>query len=368
MTKTHDLAVVGAGFAGLAAAKAAAAHGLDVVVLDRQSHAGARVRTTGILVKEAAEEAPIPQQLVRSIRRVRLYAPNLRHFDLASPGYYFLVTETHGLMRWFANRTKALGAELRWGETFSDARIDADRVVIGSAGVAARMLIGADGPRSEVARRFGLGINRAFLVGAEAEIESVRGIDDCLHVFLDRELARGYIAWVVPAPNGLAQVGLACRPPARPNLAKFIEKAGRVFDFSDARIVGRRGGPIPVGGRVSPIANQHVLLTGDAAGLVSPLTAGGIHTALHYGRLAGRAAAAWLDGKGPPPGPVIEREYPRFRWKRTMRGAADRMMPDPLVDAVIGLPPMRRLARLVFFHTRGLASAEAWRDVFRGEG
>ena len=50
------------------------------------------------------------------------------------------------------------------------------------------------------------------------------------------------------------------------------------------RILSRRGGPIPCSGIVRPLATEQVMLIGDAAGMVSPLTAGGIHNALRFGR------------------------------------------------------------------------------------
>jgi choline dehydrogenase-like flavoprotein len=63
MTRRWDLAVIGAGFAGLAAAHAAAARGLRVVVMDRKSEAGERPHTTGLLVKEVADEWDVPGNL-----------------------------------------------------------------------------------------------------------------------------------------------------------------------------------------------------------------------------------------------------------------------------------------------------------------
>lgn len=367
MDKSYDVIVVGAGFAGLAGARAAANHGLRVAVIDRQSGPGGRLRTSGILVKEAAEMAPVPANLTREIRRIRLYAPDLRHFDLASPGYYFLVTRTAGLMGWYARRAQAAGVEIIWKRAFTGARRDAGSITLDGGDLRSRYLIGADGARSAVARQFQLGRNRRYLVGSEAEFAGVRGVDECLHVFVDNRLAPGYIGWVVPNLGGVTQVGLACRTPTRPRLAAFVSKAARIFDFTEARLVGRRGGPIPVGGRVAPFAGKLVVLTGDAAGLVSPLTAGGIHTALHHGSLAGRAVARYLDGEIADPGAVLARQYPNFLCKGLMRRAADRGLPDPLANMVLGLAPVRRIARLVFFHNRGLASVEAWRELFRRE-
>src|ERR1700750_2044729 len=101
--KTYDLVIVGASFAGLACARTAALRGLKVAVLERKKDPGALVRTTGILVKEVAEDVDVSSHLTRRVRGVRLYAPNARHTDHWAPGYYFLATDTPNLLRWMAD-------------------------------------------------------------------------------------------------------------------------------------------------------------------------------------------------------------------------------------------------------------------------
>jgi digeranylgeranylglycerophospholipid reductase len=113
-----DLAVVGASFAGLACAEAAAARGLSTVVLDRKPEPGAKVRTTGILVKEVADAWDVPRRLTRKIRGIRLYGPGLGWADLTSPGYYFLATDTPQLLRWLTRRATAAGAQVRGAAVF----------------------------------------------------------------------------------------------------------------------------------------------------------------------------------------------------------------------------------------------------------
>jgi flavin-dependent dehydrogenase len=83
--ESFDLVIAGAGFAGLACARAAATLGLRTAVLERKSDPGAAPRTTGILVKEVAEEWAIPRRLTRKVQGVRLYSPALRVLDLESP-------------------------------------------------------------------------------------------------------------------------------------------------------------------------------------------------------------------------------------------------------------------------------------------
>jgi len=350
----YDLAIVGAGFAGLACARAAARRGLRVVVTDRKRQPGERVHTTGLVVKEAAERWEIPAALTRRVHGIRLYSPSLRTLDLASAGYYFLATDTAALMRWLAREAARSGAHVRFGRPYRT----------GDGVGKARYLVGADGPRSRVARDFGLGINREFLVGVEAEFEGVHGIDDDrLHCFLDDKLARGYIGWIVPGYNGIAQIGLACRHPRKPDLRAFLRKIAPIANVSRARCLGHRGGLIPVGGPVSPAATDEVLLIGDAAGLVSPLSAGGIHTALESGWAAAHAVADHLLEEGEAPAEALARRAPRFGAKRAMRALFDHGVPDAAFDMLLSTRAFTALARSVYFHHRGLASAAGWRDL-----
>lgn len=353
----HDLAIVGAGFAGLACARSAALRGLSVLVLERQAHAGQVIHTTGLLVKETAERWEVPARLTRRIRGVRLYAPSLSYIDLAAPGYYFLATETAALMKWLAEEARRAGARLRYGSPFHGATRQGSGVVLAGTGARVRYLVGADGAHSSVARAFGLSRNRAFLLGIEAEYEGVGGIDpDRLHCFLDSELAPGYIGWVVPGVDGLAQIGLAARWPHKPNLSAFERKIAPLFDWGRARRVARRGGRIPVGGRVARFARDRVLLVGDAAGIVSPLTAGGIHTALDSGWRAAHAIADYLDADGREPARAAAAAYPRFVWKRALRVVADLPLPNWLFNAMLGSAALRLVASSIYFHRRGDAA------------
>jgi flavin-dependent dehydrogenase len=368
MATHYDLAIAGGSFAGLVCARSAALRGLRTLVLERQPAPGARVRTTSILVKEVAERWEVPSRLVRRIRGVRLYGPSLSHIDLESPGYYFLATDTARLMTWFAREAGAAGAELRFGCAYRGAQaLDRDIELLG-LDARTRFLVGADGPRSAVARDFGLGLNRQLLMGVEGEYVGIRGMDpDRLHCFIDRRLAPGYIGWAFVGMHGIAQIGLAARSPAKADLPAFMAKLSRIFDLEDARLVGRRGGLIPVGGRVKRWAGERVLLAGDAAGIVSPLTAGGIHTALDSGWRAAHAIADHLMDGAPHPAAMLADAYPRFLWKRGLRRLFDAAPPDWLADRLISTTALRAAAESVYFHHRGLMSARAWRGLLNGE-
>ena len=110
-----DVVIVGASFAGAACAIAAAQRGLRVCVLERKRDPGDKLRTTGIIVKEAAERTllhRLPAPITRRIESVRLYAPSLKQVALAAPGYYFLTTDTPAAMRWLAGHLREHGVDL----------------------------------------------------------------------------------------------------------------------------------------------------------------------------------------------------------------------------------------------------------------
>jgi digeranylgeranylglycerophospholipid reductase len=356
-----DLVIVGASFAGLVAARTAAMRGLDVVVMETKRDPGARVATSGILVKEAAEEIDLPHHLTRRVYGVRLYAPNLRHIDLFSPGVFFLTTDTAQLLRWLASEAERAGVHFRYGVRFSGAARNDHGFRIGEFDLQTRYILGADGSRSAVARHFGLGRNEKFLIGVEAEFEGLDSADPrFLHCFLDRDLAPGYLGWVAPGPR-MTQVGLAAAAPRRISLARFLEQHDPMFGFSRARVVEHRAGRIPSGGLVRPWSAPGVLLVGDAAGLVSPATGGGIRLAFQFGRRAAQVIADHLLHLGPSPETVLAGELPRFGVKRLMRAGLDLGPPNPLIDALIATAPMRWLASHVYFHrrsSRGISFAE----------
>jgi digeranylgeranylglycerophospholipid reductase len=360
----YDLVVVGAGFAGLACARRAALAGLRVLLLEKKQHAGARLHTTGMIVKDAVDAIPwlrdVPRELVRPVEGVKLYAPNLRHVALRAPGYYFWATDAVRLLDWMVDLARQAGAEVRFGALFTDARRPADNqpwqipLETGEL-VQARYLVGADGPHSRVAKALGLSQNRHFLFGVEHEYARADVEPDYLHCFLDAQLAPGYIGWAF-AGVGAAQVGLARRMTpglrqGRLDLDAFLRKcASHVRPHGAALSI--RAGMIPCGGLLPRVARPGALLVGDAAGLVSPATAGGIHAALHYGEDAADAIADFLQGRRDDPAQWLPARYPSFRAKRALRRFFELTQTDWMYNHLLGTRAMRRVAEWVYFHAK----------------
>jgi len=350
--REYDLVIVGASFAGLACARTAAMRGLRVAVLERKDDPGEGVRTTGILVKEAIEETDIPVGLTRMIREVRVHAPGGRSVDLSSPGYFFLATDTPALLRWMAREATRAGAKVLTGRSFRSALDTGSFVEIADHGIKARLLVGADGAGSQVARQFALGRNRSFLCGIELEFAPEPALDErFLHCFLTSSLAPGYIGWAVPGV-GIMQVGLAASGGVRPDINGFFEMLRRRLGLRLEEPLARRSGLIPAGATLKRTHAGRVMLIGDAAGHVSPLTGGGIVQTLRLGRRCAQLAADWIFAGGDHPAIALRDETPRFRGKLLMRRVLNLAPPDWVWNAAIGTWAFRSVAQATYFHQR----------------
>ena len=367
MRTQWDVVVVGASFAGAACALAAREYGLRTCVLERKRDPGIKLHTTGIIVREAAEGtwlSRLPPQLVHRVEGVHLHAPNLRCMRLSRPDYYFLTTDTPGVMRWLAGELRDAGVELRLATPFQHAERERDGWNVRDAG-STRFLVGADGAKSRVAERAGLGRVRDFLYGVEYEFDGLRLAEgNALHCFLGKRFAPGYIGWAAQGPTG-AKVGLAARyrgtrtPP--PDAEAFLRHVAPVVGIDAERKPDAvRAGLVPCGGPIERIAANRAILTGDATGIVSPVTAGGIHSAWKHGWAVGEAIARHLRHGGLSPERVAQQAVPRYRSKRLLRQAFDTLQADWPFDLLIGTPPLRWAAERVYFNRgRGAGGASA---------
>jgi flavin-dependent dehydrogenase len=360
----HDVAIIGAGLAGLRLARLLAVRGLRVVLLDRKPSIAAPVHTTGIFVRKTWEDFPLPEeQLGPAIRDVVLYSPSRKSFAIRAARDEFRVGRMAWLYLQMLDQCASAGVHWIPGARLVeyDAR-DADSVTYVRHGrrehLRARFIVGADGARSLVARHLGLDQNREMLLGVE-EIVPPISRQPVLHCFLDSRLAPGYIAWVAndgeEAHIGVAGYRRAEYGCERWDAAKALHTFRDTLPFRVGRPLERRGGLIPVNGILRRIANERGLLIGDAAGAVSPLTAGGLDGAMRLSTFAADVIVAYLDTGNAG----VLRQYTgdRFRtrifarrWMRNAMRVASAA--PPLLEAAFAMlrvPLFRRFAEHVFF-------------------
>ena len=324
----YDIGVIGAGLAGLQCARLLAARGCKVVLIDRKASIAAPVQTTGIFVRKTWEDFPLPEeQLGPPIRDVVLHSPARRTLALQASRDEFRIGRMQWLYLYLLEECTKAG--VTWMPNTRVSNCD---------DVPARFIVGADGARSNVAAQLGLDRNRELLVGIEEIIPPVSR-ERVLHCFLDPRLAPGYIGWLANDGHE-AHLGVAGYRDGW-NPAEALQALRASLPFRAGRALERRGGWIPVGGVLRNIANTRGLLIGDAAGAVSPLTAGGLDGAMRLTQFAADVIASYLDSGDAR----VLRQYSgsrfraRFVTRRWMRRAI----------RAVSSPPLRAAAEHVFF-------------------
>ncbi len=315
----REVLVVGGGPAGAATAIGLARRGRDVLVLERAP--GWRWRACGVFTSPAT---------VRALRRLRVDGRDLDRIARRIPamrvetavGSTFRLTygddgslaasavglDRSALDPLLLDLARAAGAEVREGVAVRSVR-DGVAVTADGVDIRARVVVGADGLRSVVARDGGvarrppLGDRPALTFHVQdPEPDAVR---DARMVVFDG----GYVG-LAPVPGGRVNVGIvlasrAWRDRLRQDGAASVAAAVMAavppadddpISWTTPRICDALEGAAPVGTRVATRAGADWLLVGDAAGFLDPFTGEGLHRALRSAELAAAAVDRHLAG------------------------------------------------------------------------
>lgn len=359
-----DVTIIGAGLAGLQCARLLARQGLNVLLVDRKNTLDQKIHTTGIFVRRTLADFDIPDDcLGPPIRHVTLYSPALRSLELVSKHDEFRIGRMGQLYQRYLQQCVVAG--VHWlpdtsylGHSTSNGKLSVQlSTSTRTQSIATRYLIGADGARSRVARDLKLDLNREWIVGVEHVLEgAVMDGPPQLLCFLDPQVAPGYIAWI--AHDGeethLGVGGYASRFDPATALEAFRARVSNLIDLSRAKQIERRAGYIPVGGVLRYIANTNGLLIGDAAGAVSPLTAGGLDPCMRLSALATRVTVEFLSTGDPKvlnaySGNLFRSRFASRLWARRIASTISQRQFVELGCAVLRVPLLKRLAHHVFF-------------------
>jgi menaquinone-9 beta-reductase len=323
-----DVAIVGAGPAGAVLATRLARAGVEVVVLERSP--AWRWRASGVFASPAAVDAlrrvgldePAIAGVARPIPAMRLETPGGALVRLTygadDGGPPAVGLDRSRLDPALVDVARAAGAEVRLGQAveavrFADATSTLPRLLTRSSEgqweIRARVIVGADGAHSIVARAAGV-LRPTRLpprIGLSYHLPDDRG--DGRHDARMRVVRDGYVG-IAPVPGGRVNVGIVLGPTWRADLAR--DGAARTAAAIVAAIPAATDDPAtwrhasacepiagtsPLGGRVTRRAGPGWLLVGDAAGFLDPFTGEGLHRALVSTELATPAIRGLLRGE-----------------------------------------------------------------------
>jgi len=285
-----DVAVVGGGPIGLATARVAAECGARVIVFERNPKGSLPSCCTGLVSPRTLSTLGVSNESVlREVRAVRVHIPSGRWIDLRSNEVKAVVIDRKKLESELLLLAHEAGADVR----FETEAVNAEpgKLMVRSnsenQSITVPVIVGADGPRSQVATWFSLGPPTDFIAAAQVELETELSHSDQVDVFVGEEVAPGFFGWSVPAEAGITRVGLGVLPPQTP--VAFLDRL-LAERYPNLHIRTRSAGWIPL----SPShqsATTGAILVGDAAGHVKPISGGGLYTGGLCARIAGETAA-----------------------------------------------------------------------------
>ena len=368
-----DVLVVGAGPAGSAAAIHLVRGGARVLLADRASFPRDKPCGGG-LTGRALRHAPcdVDPVVEHVVDRFVLRARYGRCVTRRGKSPLIRMTQRRRLDLHLAEQAAATGADFRDGVRVEDLEVGDDGVaaIVGGSAVRASFVVGADGANGLVARsaELGEGIVRGVALEANVRWGTLDPAPYRETAWVELGVVPGGYGWVFPKGDH-ANLGVGGWLDEGPRLRAHLDQLAREHGLDPRALTDVRGHRLPMRRLGAPAARGRVLLVGDAAGLVDPLSGDGIYEAFVSARLA---ADALLAGRPQGYERALSASLDRHAgasWKA--KRAADRfprtclwaVRAPGVFDAVAGLlrgdlahpsearrlarPPLRVLSRLV---------------------
>lgn len=304
----YDVVVVGGRLAGSSSSLFASKGDLDVLMIEKRQEIGNPVQCAEFTLKdtlEVLEMDPSDKYVCTNIDGVDFYAPNGKYFRVKGGNLYGFnkgyILERKIFDKHLAIESAKAGTDVMVKTTVKDLIIKEGRICGVTAkhlgktfDIKADIVIAADGIESNIARMAGLKtVYQLDDVASCAQYEMVGVNIDPNHLQIHHggNIAPGGYAWIFPKGNNVANVGLGIKntnETAYHYLSKFTENL-------DAKPVELNIGGVLISGPIEKTYTSGLMVVGDAARQVDPMTGGGILNAVTCGRIAGEVAVEAIE-------------------------------------------------------------------------
>ncbi len=288
----YDVVVVGAGPAGSTAARYCALKGVNTLLIDKKKDIGIPVQCGEFLptlgeLKNVLTKVPNLDELLdietrfisRKTNAVQFVTPKMRQYTLEMKG---ITIERRMYDRHLAVKAVEAGADIKINTKVIG--FNGKKIKTNKGSIEAKVIIGADGPHSQIARVAGLSQPKILSPCIGEEIAGDFG--SVVKMYFGNVAPGGY-AWIIPKKE-TANIGLGIQKGVvNSTLRKLLDKFKTRVCTSQAKPIFTTTGLVPISGPIPKTVKNNILIVGDAAGHVMATNGGGIPIAMVCGRIAG---------------------------------------------------------------------------------
>ena len=275
----YDVVVVGGGPAGSKTAAELAAD-RDVLVLEEHREVGRPVQCAGLITENTISISGVRPDILNRFRGADFIFPNGNSVTLRSEdGYKAVMVDRADLDSRLADAALAKGAEYRFSTRYLGHTVRDGRVIIETTGgtVESRIIVGADGHSSKVSDSVPDNRPKEYLRGLEYDLRHTMDVQDMVRIRIGRDIAPGLFTWEAPFGE-LTRVGL-CASSDSPPPSEFIKVLLKRAGLEDSERKASYSGKVPIGSKRRTYG-ENMLLIGDAAAQVKPVSGGGLYPAM----------------------------------------------------------------------------------------
>lgn len=323
----YDILVVGAGPAGASAAAEAARRKMRVLMVEQREVVGVPVQCAEYIPAPLIGELNIKKSyIVQSVRGMHTFLSNRKIKESLTPGF---IINREVFDQMLADDACRNGADLMLAAkaiSKNGNEVTIRRRNGPAVNIIARVIIGADGPRSTVGKWIG-SVNKNLMPAVQVRVPLVRDLV-FTEIYFSPEIYSGY-AWLFPKGRQ-ANLGLGMKkqgstpPPLGRLLDQLMQQLARDGKIEN-KATERMSGWIPFKA-VENMVSGNVILSGDAAGHTHPITGAGIFPAVTGGHMAGKWAARAVAADDPGVLGGYEEEYSDFFGESMQRADARRLL------------------------------------------
>ncbi len=239
----------------------------DVHLFEEHKVVGKPFSCSGVLTNSISKIVKIPDELIISrIKQFKIVAPNKKaiYVPLKHPN---LIIDRTKFDRWLFDKAIDNGATSHLNEKFLGYKKEnnAYKIKTSKSTYDTNMIVGADGPFSQVAKSAKIFKERKSITGLQSRCKYKNLEEGTTTIFLDK----GDFAWVIPEDDKIARVGVLGKPSKR--LWKdYMNLIGK------RKIIQNISGAIPVFDPKQQLRKGNIFLIGDAASQLKATTHGGL--------------------------------------------------------------------------------------------